>query len=155
MHDSAIAGVKRCPNPTAPDDAHYVDLLGVLTSVLSIDDFHRRLGMELEPLPEVRDGEPSRRRPSGAVDEGAWVPTMSPAALDAEDADLYGGASRAWHTSRALSPVPDEARAVGMLSAAHYLSPDEMRDLTLERGLTRAQMELAAARVSAVNECFY
>jgi hypothetical protein len=46
-------------------------------------------------------------------------------------------------------------RTLKDLSAAHYLSPEKMVDLTAGRSLDRSQMELIAGRVSALNECFY
>ncbi len=56
---------------------------------------------------------------------------------------------------RALSLVPDAVRQLQDLSAAHYLRPAEMIDLTRGRSIDRAQMELVAGRVSALSECFY
>ncbi len=56
---------------------------------------------------------------------------------------------------RALSLVPEEVRELRDLSAAQYLSPDQLVDLRAGRVLDRAQMELLAGRVSALNECFY
>ena len=47
-------------------DAQYVELIGVLVRVVSIDQFHRALGFALEPLPRPRSGKPSMRRPPGA-----------------------------------------------------------------------------------------
>jgi alkylhydroperoxidase family enzyme len=137
------------------DDAHYVELVGVVVSVLSIDEFHRGLGLALEPLPVPETGNAERRRPSGAADEGAWVPTVPPAALDEPDADIYGGAPHAANVIRALSLVPTEVRVLADLHGAHYLSIAEMRNFNPDRALSRAQMELIAARVSALNECFY
>jgi len=52
-------------------DAQYLEIVSVLTSVLSIDDVHRGLGFELEPLPAAEGGGPERRRPSGVTDEGS------------------------------------------------------------------------------------
>ena len=37
-------------------DGHYVELLGVVVSVVSIDGFHRAMGFELEPLPAPKIG---------------------------------------------------------------------------------------------------
>ena len=45
-------------------DAHYIGLMGVLVHVWSVDEFHRALGLEIEPLPDPIPGEPARRRPS-------------------------------------------------------------------------------------------
>jgi hypothetical protein len=56
---------------------------------------------------------------------------------------------------RALSVVPAEARALQTLSASHYLPVAQIGDPTARRTLDRMQMELVAARVSAVNQCFY
>jgi hypothetical protein len=137
-------------------DAAYVELVGLLTTTLSIDDIHRGLGLPLEPLPAPGPGEPERRRPSGATDEGSWVPTVPPDRLDHEDADIYGGAPFAPNVIRALSLVPPEVTYLADLHGAHYLSYQEMRIAEgLDRTLSRPQLELVAARVSAVNECFY
>ncbi len=55
----------------------------------------------------------------------------------------------------ALDAVPPEATAQAALHGALYLSYAEMADLAVVRGLTRAQLELVAARVSYLNDCFY
>ena len=54
-----------------------------------------------------------------------------------------------------LSAVPAEMAALEALHGPAYLAYDEMQDPAHTRGLTRAQMELVAARTSAINECFY
>ena len=137
-------------------DAAYVEIVGVLTTVLSIDDVHRGLGLAVEPLPASKAGEPERRRPTGARDEGAWVATVPANGLDAADADLYGGAPSAANVIRALSLVPPAVRRLASLHGAHYLSYEEMRLLEVPgRTLSRPQLEFVAARVSAINECFY
>ena len=56
---------------------------------------------------------------------------------------------------RALSLVPAEVRAWSELSAAQYLSPEQMRSFDSIRAIDRSQIELVAGRVSALNECFY
>ena len=59
---------------------------------------------------------------------------------------------------RALSLVPAEVRTLQALSALHYMELDHVIDPTYVppgRKLDRPQMELIAARVSAINECFY
>lgn len=137
-------------------DVAYVELVSVLTTEISIDDLHRGLGLALEPLPASEGGEPERRRPAGATDEGAWVQTVPASALDAADADIYGGAPHAANVIRALSLVPPAVRELEALHGAHYLSYSEMGQLEIEgRTLSRAQIEFVAARVSAINECFY
>lgn len=134
----------------------YVELIGVVTQIVSVDTFHYGLDLPLLPLPEPTDGEPTRRRPSGAAMDGAWVPMVPSKRLDPEDADLYGDGPRVGNVIRALSLVPDEVRALRDLSAAQYLGMSEiMRFGTDFRAISRAQMELVAARVSSLNECFY
>jgi hypothetical protein len=136
-------------------DAHYVELVGVVVVVVSIDRFCRGLGVPLHPLPDSVPGEPSRYRPAAARPEGAWVPTIPSGAARGAEADLYAGLPRAANVIRALSLVPDGVRQLRQLSAAHYLSPEEMMDLGRGRTLDRRQMELVAGRVSALRECFY
>jgi hypothetical protein len=137
-------------------DVEYVELVGTLVTILSIDDFHRALGLPLEPFPEPVAGDPVRRRPSGARDEGSWVQTVPPDALDPADAAIYDGRSVAANVVRALSLVPPEVVALADLGATQYLSYVEMRELVnIDRDLTRAQIEFVAVKVSAANECFY
>ena len=137
-------------------DVQYVELVGTLVTVLSIDDFHRALGMLLEPLPQAIPGKPQRRRPSGAKDEGSWVKTVPPDSLDSPDIAIYDGRSTVANVVRALSLVPPEVVALADMGAAQYLSYVEMRELVnIDRELTRAQIEFVAVKVSAANECFY
>ena len=44
-------------------DGGYIELLGIVVAVISIDGFHRALGMPPEPLPEPVAGEPSGLTP--------------------------------------------------------------------------------------------
>ena len=57
----------------------------------------------------------------------------------------------------AMSLVPDAVRMLFRLSGVQYLTlPGFMRFGDLPgRALTRSQVELVAARVSAFNDCFY
>jgi alkylhydroperoxidase family enzyme len=71
------------------------------------------------------------------------------------EADLYEGLAFVPNIVRALSLVPGEVRALQRSSAAHYLSVKDIVDPAARRSLDRPQMELVAARVSALNRCFY
>ena len=44
------------------DDVRYVETVGVVVTLLSIDSFCRGIGVPVHPLPEPVPGEPSRRR---------------------------------------------------------------------------------------------
>ena len=136
-------------------DAHYIELLGVLVHVFSIDELHRALDLPLEPLPAPLAGESSRRRPTGARQGDGWLAITPPDALDPEDEGLYEGAPFAANVLTALSLVPGNLPWLADLSHAHYLSYVEMRETGKLRGIDRAQQELIASRVSVLNECFY
>lgn len=143
-------------------DAHYVELLSVVVAVRSIDAFHRALGLPLEPLPKPRPaaeaGPPRRMRPARTESETAWVPLLVPSRVEAENDDLFPPGPIVPNVIKALSLVPDGVRWLKDLSNAHYLpmAAGQMMDFSRGRGpLSRAQTELIAGRVSALNECFY
>ena len=135
-------------------DAQYVEIIGEVVAVVSIDSFCWGLGVPLHPLPEPQPGEPSRYRPATARQESAWVPMIPAPDATGAEADLWHVGQTA-NVIRALSLVPDAVRQLLDLSAAHYISMDNFMDLTWGRSLSRAQMELIAGRVSALRECFY
>ncbi len=136
-------------------DGHYVELLGIVVVVRSIDRFHDGLGLDWERLPEPVPGEPSHYAPRGARSEGAWVPTIPARAARGPEKGLYQGMP-AGNVLKAMSLVPDAVRQLHDLSAAHYLPLQEMMSFdTKLRALSRAQIELVAGRVSALNACFY
>ena len=135
-------------------DGYYVELVGVVVTVVSIDSFCRGIGVPVHALPEPAPGEPSCRRPPAARQEDAWVPMLPVDGAKGDEADLWTG-RRTGNVIRALSLVPDEVRGLKDLSAAHYLSMEQMRNLAAGRSLDRAQIELVAGRVSALRECFY
>ena len=137
-------------------DAHYIELLGVVVHIWSVDEFHRALDIELEPLPDPIPGEPTRIRPAGAKPHGSWPPTLQPEDLRETEADIYGGMERTSNVRAAMSLHPDSVRWLSDLFDAHYLSWIEIQsEQEPFRVLTRPQRELVAARVSALNECFY
>jgi len=137
------------------DSGSYVELVGVVVTVISIDAFCRALGVPLHPLPAPLPGEPSRYRPPQARDDGAWVPMIPAFRATGAEADLWRRGATG-NVIRALSLVPDEVRTLQDLSGAHYLPADRVADPRAHlESLSRAQMELLAARVSALRECFY
>ena len=137
-------------------DGHYVEMLGVLVTVVSLDSFHRGLGRPDEPLPEPIAGEPSGYRPALATDQGAYVPMIPVDGAVGDEADLWEG-ERGGNVTRAMSLVPDEVRQMLKLSAAYYLPLDILPSPTAHgnRAINREQIEFLASRVSALNECFY
>ena len=118
-------------------DPAYVELLGVTARTAAVDAFHRALGFALPAFPEPLPGEPARASLPPLRRRAAWVP-MPPGSI-----------------AHALGLVPAEDAAQEDLHGPLYLTYDGMGDMTFSRGLDRAQMELVAARTSALNECFY
>lgn len=134
----------------------YVELSGIVVAVFSIDEFHRGLGLELEPLPEPDPGEPSRYRPTQAVEDTGFVPMIPRDGATGSESDLWSQ-GRTANVIRALSLVPDALRDWRRLASAQYLSLEGMGNLVGQddRAINRMQMELVAGRVSAINQCFY
>ena len=147
VDDNAAAGF---------DKPAYVELLGVVVAVFSIDEFHRALGLAPEPLPAAEPGPISRYRPAMLRDDIGFVPTVPPDGSVGNEADLWPP-GRTANVVRALSLVPDAVRDWRALAAAQYLSFAGMQNFVKDeaRSIDRMQMELVAGRVSAVNACFY
>ena len=137
-------------------DGHYVELLGVVVAVVSVDGFHFALGLEPEPLPSPEPGAPTRVRPEGLVSDVAWVPMLDPKRVGAPESDLFPRARTA-NVIRAMSLVPEAVRLLQRLSRAHYVAMETVANPASNEGraISRAQIELIAGRVSALNECFY
>jgi alkylhydroperoxidase family enzyme len=116
----------------------YVEIVGVVSRAVAIDTYERGLGRPPRVIPVARPGAPSRSVVAAARRRAGWVPTVG----------AIGPPS-------ALSVVADEAAAQEALHGALYLSYGDMADLHADRGLSRAQMELVAARVSYLNDCLF
>jgi hypothetical protein len=125
------------------DPIAYVEMVAIVAAVAAVDGFYRASGLERPPLPPTVDGDPHRRHPEVEPATLNWVPVAVPADVDA--AVVQG-----------LSAAPDDFATVKQLAAAQYIPFDEMGELGWSRGtLSRGEMELVAARLSAVRECFY
>ncbi len=120
----------------------YVELVGIVAAMNSLDRFAAAMELDLIPLPDATSGEPSREPVDGVSVSTHWVPTVGGGGPNVVDA---------------LSAVPDALDLVQLLSAAQYVPPDALLgDLSWSRGtLDRGQIELVAAATSLVNECFY
>ncbi len=122
-------------------DAPYVELTSLVVCVVAIDAFAAALGVPPEPLPEPLAGKPSRVRPAEVGDDGAFLPMTVP----------WQGPN----VARALSLVPEGNASFFQLVASMYAFQDFAELVWKDRPLPRPQVELIAARVSSVNECFY
>ena len=122
-------------------DAHYVEIATVVVTVSAADAFCEAMGIDHEPLPDAQSGEPSKIRPEGLGDIGSWVPSL---------VEFSG-----FNVARAMSLVPAGVRTFFRLASAMYSGADFDKMVWDHRPLGRPQVELLAARVSAMNECFY
>lgn len=136
------------------DEGSYVELVGIVACTAGIDYFSRALGIAAFALPDAVPGEPSRYRPENVRGGTAWVSMLAPEDATGPEADLYES-EFVPNIARALSLVPDHVRVLQRESTSHYVSMAEIQDPSVRRDLDRLQMELVAARVSAMNECFY
>ncbi len=136
----------------------YVEIVGLVTRASSIDTFSRALGLSMSLLAPAKEGEPSKRTPKAAVMDHAWVPTIPGGAKGGEDAAaLYGDEDFVPNILSALSLVPGEASSVMELGQVQYLSMNDFQNFKFCRDeqFDRSQLELVAARISALNNCFY
>jgi len=135
-------------------EEEYVETVGVACTTISLDTFAHAVGMSPREFPAAVEGKPTRIRPPEARQGAAWMPWIAAEDANEADRDLFGpGIS---NIRRALSLVPTEARGFFDLNNSHYLSAEQMKDFaTRFRAITRAQIELVAGRISAINQCAY
>jgi hypothetical protein len=122
-------------------DARYAELVGVTAIIVSIDVYSRSAGeREHELLPPI-DGPPAAERPDDVGDVGAFIPMTETKLLA--------------NVSRSLSLVPRTNATWRALVTESYSRGPQMLELTWDRALTRPQVELIAAQVSRLQDCFY
>jgi hypothetical protein len=135
-------------------DTDYVEIVSIVAHVTAIDIFGRALGLAEQPLPEPREGAPSHYLPAEARQGEAWLPNIAWDEAGPNEKDFCHG--RESNIRKALTLVPDEARSFFDLVSHQYLPGDTMREFSKKiRAITRAQIELLAGRVSAINQCTY
>jgi hypothetical protein len=121
--------------------ALFTEFVGITAIATVLDFFDIAMTGAAGVLPEILVGEPARQVPDNVGEVGAWVPQTL-------------GAARA-NVSRTLSGVPETNRIWRDLVDSHYSRGAEFMSLEWDRPLSRPQVELVAARVTSLNECFY
>ncbi len=120
----------------------YTELVGVSAIASVVDVYAVAVGEVLVEVPDaISTSEPARVRPRAVGEVGAWV------SQSVEE-------SRA-NVSRSLSLVPITDRTWRSLVDVLYSRGEEFYELEWDRALNRAQVELLAARTTALLECFY
>jgi hypothetical protein len=136
----------------------YVEVVGLVSRAVGIDTFGRALGFPMNALDKAHSGKPSGERPESAVVEHAWVPTIPSGKKGGKDAEvLYGQIDFVANIFSALSLVPQEASWVMEMGQVQYVGMSDLMNFEFRRSeqFSRAQLELIAARISALNNCFY
>jgi hypothetical protein len=137
-------------------EEQYVEIVSVVAHIVAIDTMARGLGIDAPPLPPPQPGSPTGYRPPGAKPGGAWVPWIEPGDAGEAEAGIYPRDRAPANIMKAMSLVPDEVRSFFDLVTHQYLPGEIMRDFSREyRAISHAQIELLAARVSALNRCLY
>jgi hypothetical protein len=134
----------------------YVELVGIVVAVFSIDEFHRALGLSLEDLPTPEAGDVTQYQPAHLSEDIGFVPTVPLEGAVGPEADLWPN-GRTANVIRALTLVPNALRDWREIGSVQYLSFQQMGNMGQvdDRALHRMQIEMIAGRVSAINECFY
>ncbi len=136
-------------------EERYVEIVALAAIVTGLDTFEHALGRPLRSLPEPVAGEPTRVRPAGAKRDLAWVATLAPEDIGAGEPDPFAVHGDK-NIHRGVSLVPQEVFNFFDLDVELYLRDEEIRDFEREyRAINHAQIELIAARASAINACFY
>ena len=138
-------------------DSQWVEFVGIVSSLKSIDTFYRALGLPIESLPEPNADVATGYRPEGATMSGGWLPMIREKHLAEPEKMLYEGYPKTGTVLRAMSLVPNEVWNLHRISEPMYLPTRHVADFHASgnRAIDRMQIELLAARVSVLNECFY
>lgn len=125
-------------------DLAYVEVVAMACTIAAVVTFRRGAGLTPWELPEASAGDPTNEIPPDLVSpELNWVRVTSRA--DERAAVV-----------QAFTSVPAEHDRLWTLASAQYIPDLEMVDPRWTRGtLSRPQMELVAARISQLRECFY
>jgi hypothetical protein len=119
----------------------YVELVGTTAVAVALRLFADAVGVGVVPVVTAAEpGEPSRDTPDGLGDIGAYVKMLEPFPFA--------------NVARALSQVPTANATFYTLVRPMY-SAAGFDELVWKTPLSRPQVELVAARVAAMNECFY
>ncbi len=130
-------------------DEEYVEASGTISTSIVIDTYAYGLGLALEEIPPAEDQSPSMDRLRKVTEDGAFFPITDTGPEESGG----GGLNRTPNIVRAMGLVPSAVEEFFGVMAHHYGLPGgSFRENTT---LQRPQVELIAAKVSAINECFY
>jgi hypothetical protein len=124
----------------------YVELCAIVSTVAAVAHFCRNIGVPVPLLKAPIGGRPTGSQPERlARAQFNWVPVAEPADQVAAVVQAY-------------TAVPGEQHNTWRMADAQYMPQPEMVNPDWSRrpgGLSRAQMELVAARLTRLRDCFY
>ena len=136
-------------------EGEYVEIIGLISMVMILDTCSLGLGLYDLDLPEPKIGVPTQYIPPGAKKNAAWLPTVEPGDTVEEDGPMYPS-PKAGYILRGLSAVPQTLRDYWAMANIHYTPGQFVYQFNRSiRAITRPQIELIAARVSALHQCAY
>jgi hypothetical protein len=136
-------------------EGEYIEITGLIAMVMMMDTCMQALGLPLRTLPAPKPGEPTRYHPAGAKKQAAWLSLVEPQDATEADGPMYPS-PKAGYIYRGLSLVPQSLRDYWALANAHYMPGQYIYQFDKSiRAVTRPQMEIMAARVSALHQCVY
>lgn len=123
----------------AVGDPTAVEVIGIISQLSAVDGFHHALGIDVEPLPDPIEGEPTGAITRDLKRRRTHVP-MPPGPIPVS-----------------LDLTPSEGLAMEAIAGPLYMTYEEMAFGAFARnpGLNRAQMELISSKTSLNNTCFY
>lgn len=122
----------------------YVELVGIVATSVIIDTMHQALGLEPPALMEGSTDAPIGQETPSVENGGAWLPIST---SDGEVNEL--GIPRSANIIRAMGLVPKiVALFFSVMRQGYFI-------VGLPVDIERSQTEFIAARVSALNQCFY
>lgn len=124
--------------------AQYVEMVSVVATAVIIDTLHNAMGLGIPRLGMPLDGKPKRQLNQDAIEAGAWVPILAAPATMSDT-----GLPQVPNIARALGLVPNAVNLFFNTFRPHYALKD------IDLSISQSQAEFVAARVSAMNECFY
>jgi hypothetical protein len=137
------------------EEGPYVETVGLIAMVMIMDTVQRALGLPRRALPAAKEGAPTRYRPPGAKKKAAWLPLVEPEDAVESDGPMYPS-PKAGYIYRGLSLVPQAVRDYWTLANCHYLPGEVIYQFDKSiRAIERPQVEILAARVSALHQCAY
>jgi hypothetical protein len=139
------------------EDTHYVELVGVVSTISALDAVDLTMGRQQRVLPEPVGGAPTRHRPSGVQKGLGWLLTLARADLTPQEPDFFSKYGD-YNVQKAMSLVPDEVMGFFDLDTELYFYERELPQRAEQeagRAITPMQIEMIAARAASLNGCHY